>query len=200
MQGFGSDTATRMWDDPESQIKPELGSKERLLWTGRPRLGLALRAADAFLIPFSLMWGGFAIFWETMVIIGGAPFFFMLWGIPFVLVGLYLIFGRFWVDAKQRASMYYGVTNERVIIISGLFRRSIKSLNIDTLTDVSLTEKSDGSGTITLGPTYPWHGRFGGFNWPGAGQYSTPALELIDDARQVYETIRDAQRDAKRSI
>jgi hypothetical protein len=187
-----------MWDDPESQIRPELGSTERLLWTGRPRSGLILRSADAFLIPFSLMWGGFAIFWETGVIIAGAPFLFMLWGIPFVLVGLYLIFGRFWVDAKQRARTYYGVTNERVIIISGLFHKSIKSLNIDTLTDVSLTEKSDGSGTITIGSSNPWHGWFGGSNWPGAGQYASPALELIADARQVYETIRDAQRDAKK--
>ena len=189
-----------MWDDPESQIKPELGSKERLLWSGRPRCGLVLRAADAFLIPFSLMWGGFAISWEAGVIAAGAPFFFMLWGIPFVLIGLYLIFGRFWVDAKQRAKTYYGVSNERVIIISGLFRRSINSLNIDTLTDVSLTERGDGSGTITLGPTNPWHGWFGGSNWPGAGQYSAPALELIDNARHVYETIRDAQREAKKSI
>ena len=165
-----------MWDDPESQVKPELGAKEHLLWSGRPRSGLVLRAADAFMIPFSLMWGGFAIFWETMVIIDGAPFFFMLWGVPFVLVGLYLIFGRFWVDARQRYKTYYGVTNERVIIISGLFRRSIKSLNIDTITDVSLTEKSDRSGTITLGPSHPWHSRFGGSNWPGAAQYSAPAL------------------------
>ena len=139
-------------------------------------------------------------FGRPLVVISGAPFFFMLWGIPFVLVGLYFIFGRFWVDAKQRARTYYGVTNERVIIISERFRRSIKSLNIDTLTDVSLTEKSDGSGTITLGPTNPWPGWFGGSYWPGTGQYSTPTLELNDDARQVYETIRGAQRNARRSV
>ena len=160
---------------------------------------MTLCAADAFLIPFSLMWGGFAIFWETTVIIQGAPFFFMLWGIPFVVVGLYLILGRFWVDAKRRAKTYYGVTSERVIIISGLFRRSIKSLNIDTLTDLSLTEKGDRSGAITLGPTNPWHGWVGGSNWPGAAQYSSPTLEWIDNARHVYETIRDAQREAKKS-
>ncbi len=186
-----------MWDDAESQIKPELSSNEQLLWHGRPQLGLLLRAADAFLIPFSLMWGGFAIFWEASVVIGGAPFFFMLWGIPFVLVGLYLIVGRFFVDARQRSKTYYGVTDERAIIISGLFRRSVKSLNIDTLTDVALTEKTDGSGTITLGPTPPWHNLMGGSNWPGSHQHAVPSFEMIDDARQVYEILRKSQRDAK---
>jgi hypothetical protein len=188
-----------MWDDPESQIKPELGSEERLLWSGRPRLGFVLRGTDALLIPFSVMWGGFAIFWEAAVIAGGADFFFILWGIPFVLVGLYLIFGRFCVDAKQRAKTYYGVTNERVIIVSGLFGRSIKSLKIDTLADMSLTERSDGSGTIALGPLNAWHGWFAGSSWPGAGQNAPPALEFIDNARQVYETILEVQRDARRS-
>jgi hypothetical protein len=71
-----------MWDDPDSQIKPELGNSERLLWAGRPRQGVLFRATDAFLIPFSLMWGGFAIFWESMAIAKGTPFFFALWGIP----------------------------------------------------------------------------------------------------------------------
>jgi len=188
-----------MWNDSESEIKPELGREERLIWSGRPRSGIILRAYDAFLIPFSLMWGGFAIFWEASVIAGGAPFFFMLWGIPFVLVGLYLIFGRFFVDAHQRNRTHYGITNERIIIISGLFRRSVKSLNIETLTDVSMSEKSDGSGTITLGPNHPMYGWFGGSNWPGAGQYCAPSLELIDGARNVYETIREAQREARKS-
>jgi hypothetical protein len=189
-----------MWDDNESQIKAELGSQERVLWTGRPRSGILLRPADALLIPFSLLWGGFAIFWEATVITQRAPFFFKLWGVPFVLVGLYLIVGRFFADARQRAKTYYGITSERIIIISGLFRRSVKSLNIETLSDITLTEKSDGSGTITLGPTHPMLGWLGGASWPGTQQYSPPGLDLIDDACSVYETIRAAQRDAKKNV
>lgn len=186
-----------MWDDSKNQIEPELSAKERLLWSGHPQSGIVFRTSDVLLIPFSLLWGGFAITWEVIAIATGAPFFFCLFGIPFVMIGLYLIFGRFFADAHQRSKTFYGITNERVIIISGLFSRSIKSLNIEMLSDISLTEKGDKSGTITLGPNSPWHDWFGGASWPGVGKQCAPMLELIDDARTVYEIIRDAQRQAK---
>jgi hypothetical protein len=56
------------------------------------------------------MWGGFAFFWEYEVLTAArAPFFFMLWGLPFVAMGLQVIFGRFLVDAKHRASAFGSV-------------------------------------------------------------------------------------------
>jgi hypothetical protein len=185
-----------MWNEQKRVIESQLSPNERLLWSGQPRQGFLLRAADAYLIPFSLLWGGFAIFWESSVILGGAPFFFMIWGIPFVLVGLHMIIGRFFVDAKQRRKTYYGVTNERVIIVSGLFSRKVKSLNLRTLTDVSLDEKSDRSGTITFGAASPLSWWSGGTSFPGWGPQATPSFELIPEAKKVYEIIRNAQRQA----
>ena len=132
----------------ESLISGELSSSERLLWSGRPKQGVALRRADAIMIPFSLMWGGFAFFWEYSVLsMGKAPIFFALWGIPFVLMGIYIIAGRFFVDAKQREKTIYAVTTERIIIVSGIMSRKVKSLNLRTLSDVSLDQAPDGSGT-----------------------------------------------------
>jgi hypothetical protein len=183
----------------ESRIAREIGANERLLWSGQPRQGLMLRPADALLIPFSLMWGGFAMFWEAMVVRTGAPFFFKLWGIPFVLVGLYLIVGRFFADARQRARTIYAVTNERVIIVSGLFRETVTSLNLHMLSDISLSDKSDGSGTVSLGPSSPY-GWFASSGWPGGRQYMPPALEGIPGARAVYETIRQAQKAQKTAV
>src|SRR3954471_6987431 len=90
--------------DPERRLRAErlLRRGERLLWVGAPDPAVRFTAADGFLVPFSLMWGGFAIFWEAAAFAGGTPFFFKLWGIPFVLVGVYFIAGRFVVKARRK--------------------------------------------------------------------------------------------------
>ena len=177
----------------ESLLTQELGRDERLLWSGRPRQGLLFRSSDWLAVPFSLMWGGFAIFWEYSVSTGrNAPLVMSLWGIPFVLLGLYIIVGRFFVDAWQRSRTCYGVTNQRVILAGGILARQVKSLPLATLSDLSLQERSDGSGTITFGPVASPYGSLGrGF--PGMNRASTPAFDPIDHARQVYSLIREAQ-------
>jgi hypothetical protein len=181
-------------EPPDQVLSRQVGPGERLLWSGRPRQGVFLRPADAYLIPFSLMWGGFAIFWEYSVLSSKGPFFFEIWGIPFVLIGLYLIVGRFFADARQRAKTYYGLTNQRVIIVSGLFAQAVKSLQLRTLSDVSLSERSDGTGTITFGPTAPWWS--GASSWPGSGPHAPPSFDSITGARDVFERVRTAQREA----
>jgi hypothetical protein len=153
-----------------------------------------LRSSDGFAIPFSLLWGRFAIFWEYNVLTSKAPVFFGIWGIPFVLIGLYLIVGRFFLEANQRAKTYYGLTNQRVIVVSGLFSHAVKSLQLRTMADLSLTEWRDGNGTITFGATdSAWQGRSG---WPGASRYAVPRFDSITGAREVFERVRAAQRDA----
>lgn len=179
------------------QIRQELSPGEQTVWWGRPRQGLVLRGSDAIAIPFSLLWCGcFAIFWESGVVSSNAPPFFVLWGVPFVAIGLYMVIGRFFVEAKQRASTFYAVTPERVLIVSGLLSRKVKSLNLRTLSDISLSQSGSGEGSISFGPQRPFASMFGG-SWPGAEQQLGPRFDLISDAKLVYEKIRDAQRSAQ---
>jgi len=175
------------------EVRRELSPGEQVLWSGRPRQGLVLRGSDAFAIPFSLFWCGFAIFWEHGVVTSNAPAFFMLWGIPFVLIGLYMFIGRFFFDARQRARTFYAVTPERILIVSGVFSRKVKSLNLSTLSDISLTEGRNGVGEITFGPQNSSPSFFGNSVWPWTQQQS-PRFDLVTGAKSVYEKIRGAQR------
>lgn len=175
-------------------IRSELSPGEQVLWSGEPRQGLVLRGSDAFAIPFSLLWAGFAVFWLVSAARSGAPLPFVLFGVPFVLVGAYIVFGRFFVEAKQRQGTFYAVTPQRVIIASGVFSRRVKSPSLETSSELSLSERSDGTGTITFGAQHPMASMFGGMSsWPGAEQYLGPRLDLVAQARTVYEVIRKAQ-------
>lgn len=173
-----------------------LEAGESLVWAGVPRQGLLLRAFDALMIPFSLMWGGFVIFWEASVLEKGAPLFFALWGIPFLIVAAYITVGRFFVDARVRANTFYGLTDRRAIIVSGVFSRTTTSLPLRTLTDISLEERKDGAGTIHLGRPQPFAAWYAGMQWPGIGKYQTPGFELIPNVKGVYAQLIERQRNA----
>ena len=176
---------------PEQDVARELDPGERLLWSGRPGQGIRFRPSDGLFIPFSLLWGGFAFFWEFTVFRMNAPLVFRLWGVPFVLVGLYLIAGRFFWDARRRARAVYAVTDRRIILVEGGSRRSTRTLNLKTLNEVTLSERGDGSGDVVLG-TMPLGSTFARGNRPGAGA-EVPTLEFLPRAREVYDIIRHAQ-------
>jgi hypothetical protein len=179
------------------EIRSELADGEQIIWSGQPRRGLILRRSDVFAIPFSLFFACFSVFWMRSAASSGAPLPFVLFGVPFVLVGMYLVFGRFFVEAKQRSGTFYAVTPQRIIIRTGIVSRSVKSLPLKTLQDLSLSEHSDGSGTISFGAQHPMASMFGGMpGWPGMDQYLGPRFDLVPQARSVYESIRKAQASA----
>jgi len=61
---------------------------ESIVWSGEPVRHRLFRGEDAFLIPFSLFWGGFAIFWEASALrAAGSDAGFAVSGLPFVAVG-----------------------------------------------------------------------------------------------------------------
>ena len=177
------------YTDDYSFARPYLSAGEVILWRGKPEKGNLVTSQDVFMIPFSLFWCGFAIFWETSVIAGGAPFFFTLFGIPFVCIGLYLVFGRFIWTAYIRKRTAYVITTKKIIRARG---NRIDMLDGKTMPPVYVTAHRDGTGTIQFGRSdYYYHrGRRNTID-PNAGLFS---LENVPDVARVQQVIESMER------
>lgn len=190
--------------DPEASIKlqSELVSGESLVWAGRPNSSVIFHSGDGFAIPFSLLWGGFAIFWEAGVLgfwghnsKGTAPLFMAIWGIPFVVIGQYMIWGRFIYDGWLKRRTYYGITNRRVIVLQEAIKRKTCSMYLDAIPSV----ERDGSftGTLWFGTKYTMTRGQRAQAWSRFSVRNVPVFADIDDADSVYRMILDLTEKAK---
>ncbi len=177
---------------------------ERIVWSGRPAGGLLLTGWDIVAIPFSIFWCGFMVFWEGAAIFGAtdaekagptaAPvLLFPLFGLPFICVGLFMVIGRFWLDAWIRARVRYALTDQRALIArSGPFR-SFTSLYLERLPDVQIKERGDGRGTIVFGQRASlFFGR--GYSLWLPSLDATPQFLVIENPRQVFDLIQHKAR------
>jgi hypothetical protein len=103
--------------DPAAQLQPYLRGGEQLLWSGQPDPRVWLTPADAFMIPFSILWAAFAIFWEAGVISSRDGAFGAVLGTPLIPLGLYLVFGRFVYKHHRKQRTVYGITSQRAITV-----------------------------------------------------------------------------------
>ena len=143
----------------ERTISTALGRSVNLKWTGKPASGIRFRQNDVFLIPFSALWFGFTIVWESAVLASNAPWYFKLWGVPFLLVGFFIFAGRFLVDAYLREHTVYAVSDTGAYIVrDGLFP-SFVTYNLLSTVAIEMRPHADGSGTLTFGPRQSsWYG------------------------------------------
>lgn len=183
---------------------------ESIAWSGRPSTALLLTSRDIFLIPFSLLWGGFAIFWEATALNIGTkasenahttvPDIFPLFGIPFVLIGLYFIFGRFFADAWIRSRLRYAVTNQRVLTLRKGMGSKFTAIALDKLPALTFTERSNGRGTIRFGEAAPmWGYSRSGFNGWTPSSEATPQFINIPDVRRVFDQIQSLSNSKSRA-
>jgi len=168
--------------------------EEKVIWRGRPKQGFMLTSRDAVLIPVSLVWCGFIIFWESSVLRNpNAPIFMVLFGGLFLLIGLFLTVGRFFVDAWIRARVFYALTDRRILILRSRPSIKFQSVSLDRLPEATLDETSQGRGSIRFGPTTEiWKGRSMG----GMGSWTpsldpTPQFLAIDDVKKVFASVQE---------
>jgi hypothetical protein len=165
---------------------------EKVLWVGRPDPSKYLSSSDRLMIPFSILWGGFAMFWVAAAVAGGAGLF-ALWGIPFVAVGLYLMIGRFFYKARLKRRTWFAVTDKRVLKLE---RRgsgdSVDALFLDAIPAVGRDVEPDGSGCVIFGSSNRWLADVANSGMPSffASNVEVPlAFYDIPDAAHVAELV-----------
>jgi hypothetical protein len=178
-----------------------LSSDERIIWQGKPAQGFRLSPQDVFAVPFAIFWLLMVLTIFGSILTGGAthvdPMAFIILPV-FILVGIYLLIGRFIVDRLARRRTNYYLTNQRALIETGLFRSALISVSLLTLPEVRFRSGRRERGTIQFGSS---SARFGMIpsSWPGARQFQPPTFEDIDDGQRVFQLAIAAQREAQMS-
>ena len=165
-----------------ARFAPYLLADEKLKWVGRPGQGLAVTAIDALLIPFSIFWCGFIVVW--IYIAAQHSLEFALFAIPFVLMGLFLLIGRFLIDAWMRSNIFYAVTDQRALVLRGVFGTSVSSYDVGPGQNMHLKLSEKSIGTIVFGETSP----FAGF-----GNFDLSKLYLSASAKNKFFRIENVQ-------
>ncbi len=178
-----------------------LATDERSIWQGAPAQGIHFSPQDIFAIPFSIFWLGMVSFMAVMVVSDKAqnvdPMTYFIFPI-FLIVGLYMAVGRFFVDIAVRRNTAYVLTNRRAIVESGLFRKGMRSINLAATSEVNFRPGRNGRGTIEFGSSA---GPFGMLprSWPGAGRFLAPAFDGVEEGQHVYDLVLKAQRESQRT-
>lgn len=198
-------------EDEEARfvVQQELEPGEKLLWAGKPRQGVRTVPADAYVIPFGVvvLVAPIAVL-LAMLVVGGVPAFFAALQYLLILLmgGVYLVGGRFVMDARRRAHTFYALTDRRAILVQGRDARRAISVPLGAAVPIALIDAEEGRGTIRFGAPRDeqtpvirqLHLRRGAgpsiVDAASAQRDEVPTFEEIRDARAVYEQLREAQQ------
>lgn len=135
----------------------ELDKGERIEWSAMPRPRFFTKGSiGAFL--FAIPWTAFAVFWTVMAGWGvsksgsSVAWFFPLFGLPFILVGLGMLSTPLWAMRRDKNTLYV-ITDRRAITFVGGRSVTIRTYPPENLHGFFRREKADGSGDIVFSTT-----------------------------------------------
>lgn len=177
-------SATDSWDD-------YMGPDEKLLWQGVPATGLRFTGAGAVLSFFGVFFLTFSIFWMIMAAsiggFSGAEALFPLFGLPFVLIGLWLVFGHWFFDAYKRKHARYALSNKRAFVARTMFGRRMESYPIDRSSQIHLISgKLD---TVHFTQTT--------YRTKNGTAVKNIGFRFIPDGQEVYDLLRKVREDSR---
>lgn len=169
-------------------VDSELAKGERIAWIGQPIPGRMAQSSIP-LVLFGIPFTAFAVFWMAMAsgiagrAGGGVRLFFVLWGIPFIVVGLGMLTSPFWIYRKALGTIY-AITDRRALLVEkGLWGRIVvRSFEPSSLGALSRIQNADGSGSLVFQREYRPGGR--------RGRFVDVGFLAVPDVKEVEERIR----------
>jgi hypothetical protein len=164
--------------DAEEQIREVLYPEERILWSGRSR-SHSQWSPMFFLVCWSvlLMFVATRNFVETH-----RPTSAVLIPIAMAVAGSAMLIVLQLVEPRYRIKIAYGVTDERAIIVGGLFNRTVVSMPLQFMHEMKIRLRDDLSGTVV----------FADF-WKACGEDGEDICPYefsdIEDVQQVHDLI-----------
>ena len=165
----------------------QINNKE-ILWSGMPKQGIIATSRDLYMVPFSILWCGFAVFWTISATSHGAPIFFTIWGSMFICFGIYIVFGRFLHDSIRRSHIIYSVTSCEIIINNG----NEIVIPLGQWSCINMKKFKDGTGTIKFGESKKSFGSNIGFLIPSFSD--VPQFYRISDPQKVLDLLTISKR------
>ena len=171
-------------------FQPELLRDEEILWTGQPKVKV-FALADILLIPFSFLWCGIAFVFAAAALLSGEVIV-ILFAAVFLILGLFVLIGRFIWKIKKRRNTFYAVTNKRILVFTDVWTKDVQAVFIESIPVINRLIRSNGSGTIKFGDVSFWGSlnESTGMDFllpPYGGE--VPVFYDIKDARKVYDTV-----------
>lgn len=160
-----------------------IGNGDIVLWKGRPEKGITVNSNELFMIPFGIFFTAFALFWAFMAS-RVFPIMAVL-SIPFILIGLYLVCGKFIINERMKDKTAYVITNKAIIRKRG---NRVDVWYGSDLTNMKVYTHKNGTTSfifanslINRGGTYRASNEYYG-------------IENVRDAKDVSEAIRKIER------
>ena len=160
---------------------------ETLLWQGAPATGLRFTVTGAVLSFFGIFFLGFSLFWVSMAAAMGGGFLFPLFGLPFVGVGLWLVFGHWFFDAYTRKKTRYALTSKRALIARTVYGRRMESYPITPDSPIRLI-----SGTLDT-----VHFAQKTYRTSNGTSVKNIGFRYIEDGQDVFNLLRKVQEDSR---
>lgn len=178
--------------DLRAELQPYLHPDETLLWTGQPYSTRKFHA-NPLTVIFMVFWFGFAVFWTVTASTAGG--FFGLFGIPFLLIGGYMLWMLLVGQKKQLRATVYAVTDRRALILYTDRRGTgCTEFLFNRLSNITMDEVDGTTGTIRFLPDQPY---YAGYDSPRYRRSSSAGYDLrtaflgIDRVQEVYRLISE---------